>query len=299
MSDAPEPTVQQLFKRWRGGDAEAGTAMAQKFTDWYYAITAARLGDQLGREPLQRACGAFAEGIVGVSRSAELVDWAHGLIETELKQVGGRTPGGDFPNALTANQSPAQLLQDARKGLSADHAELLDAAYGGKVTLDDLIALSERHNGWPHAVLEARYALKAELKKRARINFDVVPVQPDLDRAPLPLYEAARMANEGEDASFEKWLISDIDLCRDVAEFATFAHALRAGAFAGPHPSAAAPAPAPPPIAAPAPVAPPPPANEEPVAAKQRPPAEVMGLTIAAVLVVLAIIVGVLYVTLK
>lgn len=297
MSDAPEPTVQQLFKRWRGGDADAGTAMAQKFTDWYYAITAVRLGDQLGRDPLQRACGVFAEGIVGVMAAGDLVDWAHGIIAKELAQVGGRTQGGDFPNALTANQSPAALLREVRPSLAPEQAEVLDAAYGGRVSLDELIAVAERHSGWPDAVLDARYALKRALKTEARINFDVAPEQPDLDRVPLPLYEAARMASEHEEASFEKWLISDIELCRDVAEFATFAHALRAGAFAGPHPS---PAPVAPAVTM---TAPPPPTEAAPppavAPAKQRPPAEVMGLTIASVLVVLAVIVGVLYFSLK
>jgi hypothetical protein len=49
--------------------------------------------------------------------------------------------------------------------------------------------------------------------------------------------------------------------------------------------------------------APPPPTEAAPppavAPAKQRPPAEVMGLTIASVLVVLAVIVGVLYFSLK
>ena len=298
MSVLPEPTVQQLFKRWRGGDADAGTAMAQKFTDWYYAITAVRLGDQLGREPLQRACGVFAEGIVGVASAGELVDWAHTLINKELEQVGGRTQGGDFPNALTANQSPSALLKQARRELTAEQAEVLDAAYGGKVELEALIAVAEKQSGWPDAVLDARYALKRVLRETARINFDVVPEQPDLDRVPLPLYEAARMASPHEEASFEKWLISDIELCRDVAEFATFAQALRGGAFEGPHPTATPAAPeraaqAPGPDTAALPVAPP----AAPV--KQRPPAEVMGLTIASVLLVLAVIVGVLYFSLR
>ena len=245
MADAAEPTVQQLFKRWRSGDAEAGRAMAQKFTDWYYAITSVRLGDTQGREPLQRACAAFAEGIVGVARSAELVDWAHDLVRREIDASGGRIAGGDFPNALTTNRSPSELLAQSRRGLTREQAELLHATYGGQTPLAELIDLAERHAGWPHAVLQARYTLKGWLRQNARVNFAVVPTQPDLDRAPLPLYEAGRMANPREEQAFEKWLVTDIDLCRDVAEFATFAHALRAGAFAGPHPEVAAPAPAP------------------------------------------------------
>ena len=56
-----EPSVQQLFRKWRGGDAEAGKVMAQKFSDWYYAVTTVRVADRSGREPLERACQGFAQ----------------------------------------------------------------------------------------------------------------------------------------------------------------------------------------------------------------------------------------------
>ena len=35
-----------------------------------------------------------------------------------------------------------------------------------------------------------------------------------------------------EIAELEKWLLSDIDLCKDIAEFSAFVHALRGGALA-------------------------------------------------------------------
>lgn len=310
MAESAEPTVQQLFKRWRSGDADAGRAMAQKFTDWFYAITAVRLGDQGGRDPLQRACATFAEGIVNVPRSSELVEWAHDIIKAEVDTAGGRIEGGDFPNALTANRSPTELLKQARLGLSREHARMLDAAYGGQVSQADLIALAEQSTGFPHAVLEARYALKRWLRGNARINFAVVPEQPDLDRAPLPLYEANQMSSDAEVDAFEQWLISDIDLCRDVAEFATFAHGLRAGAFAGPHPEPA-PAPAPAPTAAPA-AAPaattapaPMPATDADAMGdldgfdegKSSPPATALAVALVGVLVTLVLIIIVLYVS--
>lgn len=291
MADA-EPTVQELFKRWRGGDAESGQAMAQKFTDWYYAVTAVRLGDARGRVPLQQACTAFAQGITTVTRAGDLVDWAHEIVQREVDGAGGRIPGGDFANALTGHRSPTQLLQQVRANLSPDHVTLLHATYAPETTLPALTALAEEHGGWPLAVLEARYALKRALRDHARINFSVVPERPVLDRAPLPLYEAARMATPDEDAAFEKWLISELELCRDVAEFATFAHALRAGAFE-------APAIAAPPVAAPAPaVAAPAPApdidhyDDEP---RSGPPAVAIGLAIAGVILALLAIVGVLF----
>ena len=58
---------------------------------------------------------------------------------------------------------------------------------------------------------------------------EVAPDNPVLDRAPLPLYESGRMATEQEEVNFEHWMISDIDLCKDIAEFAHFSIALRGG----------------------------------------------------------------------
>lgn len=238
--DSPA-TVQDLFKRWRNdGDAQAGMEMAQKFSDWYYAITAARLGDRAGRQPLELACQAFEQGIVQVTRTSDLVDWAHGLVDRAAHGAGGRLSGGDFPNGLTGNRSPTALLQAVRGRLTVEQSELLALTFSGATPLDVLASRAEQAGGMPHAILEARYALKRVLRDQAQVPLQVVPERPNLDLAPLPLYEAARMETAEEEASFEKWLISDIELCKDVAEFAAFAHALRAGAFASPHPASQA-----------------------------------------------------------
>ena len=56
----PTATVQELFKAWRNeGDAEAGMAMAQMFSDWYYAVTAARMGDRRAESRCEAACQEF------------------------------------------------------------------------------------------------------------------------------------------------------------------------------------------------------------------------------------------------
>lgn len=240
MAEQVEQDVRKLFKQWRGGDAQAGQAMAQRFSDWYYAITAVRLGDTAGRVPLEKACQSFAQGIVGVARSAELVDWAHSLVATELEVAGSRVKGGDFPNALTGERSPTALLAEVRPALSPDQCRLLHMAYGHGADLDALTEEAERLGGMPLALLQARYALKRALRDRAGIQLVVVPESPNLDLVPLPLYEAARMDSPEDERDFEQWLISDLELCQDVAEFATFSHALRAGAFGGEAPRSAA-----------------------------------------------------------
>ena len=56
MAEMDSRSTKQLFNDWRQGDGEAGQAMAQRFADWYYAITTSRLGETRGREPCDNAC---------------------------------------------------------------------------------------------------------------------------------------------------------------------------------------------------------------------------------------------------
>ncbi|MEC8424709.1 MAG: hypothetical protein VX000_13085, partial [Myxococcota bacterium] len=198
-----EASVEDLFKKWRSGDGEAGQAMAQKFTDWYYAVSASRLGDLQGRGPLQQACASFAQGITTVTRAPDLVDWAHEIIKREVDGAGGRIGGGDFPNALTGHRSPTELLEQIRGQIDPEQVMLLHATYAPDASLAALTAMAEAQGGWPQAVLDARYATKRALRDTARVNFAIVPDEPVLDRAPLPLYEAARLASRDEDAAFE------------------------------------------------------------------------------------------------
>lgn len=231
MSD-PNVAPQQLFKQWRGGDAAAGQAMAQRFSDWYYAVTACRLGDQHGRNPLQRACTRFQQGIVSVSNPNDLAEWAHSILSEELRMAGGRIPGGDFSNQLTGNKLPSEILARARQAMPAAQVRLLAHAYDARYPYDRVAREAEALGGMPFAVLDARYALKRWLRTEARIGFTEVPEKPNLDYAPLPLYEAGRMSNANEENGFEKWMLQSMPLCKDIAEFGVFALSLRNGAFA-------------------------------------------------------------------
>ena len=233
MADLPTLNAQQLFKQWRDGDGDAGQAMAQRFSDWYYAVTAARLGDQNGRGPLQRACTRFQQGITGVTEPKDLADWAHRIVAEEITMAGGRIVGGDFPSLLTAGRSPTEILKQARGKLSASQVKLISHAYDSSFPMDQVMREGESMGGYPYAVLRARYDLKRLLREQFAIGFTEVPAEPNLDNGPLPLYEAGRMANPQEEAGFEKWLLTNMGLCKDIAEFGVFALALRAGAFAG------------------------------------------------------------------
>ncbi|MES2641174.1 MAG: hypothetical protein V4850_16920 [Myxococcota bacterium] len=237
MSDLRTVPTTQLFRQWRGGDRDSGQDMAQRFSDWYYAVTASRLGDALGRVPLQNSCTRFQQGIGTVATESELVGWAHDILAEELATAGGRIAGGDFPNQITAGRSPTELLAIARKGLPTETVTLLAHAYDSSWPIDELNKEAEGQGGMPLAVLRARYTLKRWLQQNATVGFTEVPDEPNLDYAPLPLYEAGRMSSAAEETNFEKWLLSNMALCKDIAEFGVFALALRAGAFRGAAPS--------------------------------------------------------------
>jgi len=238
MADPAALSSHQLFKQWRGGDAEAGKAMAQLFSDWYYAITTARLGDENARAPLERACVTFQQGIVGVTKSSQLVDWAHDIVAKEVDAAGRRNTGGDFPNALTKNQSPTTLIRTAAAKLDAAQIELLQKAYSVSANAATIANLAAKSGGFPGAVYKARHALRQALQSEAGIVFTTSPNPENLDRGPLPLYEAGKLASPAEERAFERWMLQDPTVCREIAEFASFAHALRAGALQGKQPSA-------------------------------------------------------------
>ncbi|MCB9791828.1 MAG: hypothetical protein H6741_03790 [Alphaproteobacteria bacterium] len=265
MAGLEEQSTEQLFKKWRSGDPQAGNVMAQRFADWYYAIAVSRLGDAQGRDPMNRACERFGQGAGSVKDARKLVTWAHGIISEEIEGAGGRAAVGDHPNALTNRRKPSELLARARRSLPRGQMDLLAHAYDSEYPHDQVKTEAEKAGGYPLAVLEARYTLKRWLRDNEGVGFSEVPEQPKLDWAPVPLYEAARMdAGRMQDA-FEQWMLSDLSLCKDMAEFAAFALAMRGGALN----LAAAPEPEPEPT--------PPPQIPTPTPPKATPQAEASG----------------------
>ena len=218
MAGTDNRSIKVLFREWRQGDGEAGQVMAQRFADWYYAIATSRLGEEGGKQPCETACARFGDGVASVSESRALVGWAHGLIQEELQDRGDRVQDGDSPNAYTGNQKPKTLLCKARAAMPEEVA-LLESCYraGSGQEIE------------PLPVLKARYKVKQWLRDNCGVPFEVAPDNPVLDRAPMPLYESGRMNTPEEEVNFEQWMISDLELCKDIAEFAHFAIALRGG----------------------------------------------------------------------
>jgi hypothetical protein len=240
MATAEQSNTETLFHHWRKGDAEAGKVMAQRFTDWYYAIAVARLGEQEADEPFRTACSKFSKGVVKVTDPRRLLGWAHNIARKQLhtRSETGWISAGDLPNAFTREKSPRELLVRARAKLPRQ-VRLLEQTYRHGATSEN-----------PYEVLQARYELKAWLRDQADAPFRVVPLSPDRDLTPLPFYEAGRLNRDTEEIHFELYMLNERDVCQDVAEFAHFALALRAGLPA----DASEPKPAPPaPPAHPAP----------------------------------------------
>jgi len=202
--------------------------MAQRFADWYYAISTSRLGESRGKEPCEAACARFGSGIGNVTDARGLVPWAHDIIKDEIAKAGNRILDANEPNAYTGNQAPKSLLCRARGSLPLE-LQILELTYSGSASPEQIDEVAGPLGGNPMGVLHARYAAKRWMRDNANVPFDVAPDNPILDRAPLPLYESDRMANPDEEVGFEQWMISDIDLCKDIAEFAHFAIALRGG----------------------------------------------------------------------
>lgn len=227
MSSADTRQTKELFRLWRSGDAQAGQAMAQRFADWYYAISVSRLGERAGREPCERSCAKFGEGVVRQTEFRDARKWAHGLIVDELASRGARTLDGNEPSPFTGAQKPKDLLMLCRKALPEEVA-LVELVYRGG-DAQQITTLAAKGGGMPLGVLRARYAVKRWLRHNARVPFEIVPDAPNLDHAPLPLYESGRMGSANEEATFEQWMLDHLDLCRDIAEFAHFAIALRGG----------------------------------------------------------------------
>lgn len=252
MADQDQNSVADLFRRWRGGDPEAGAEMAQRFSDWYYALCVTRLGEAQCRAPLKRACETFQKDIVTINSSSRLVDWAYSVVRAELASAGDRVAGGDHPNSLTRDRPPTALVQAAAQTLPHEQVVLLAHTFDESWPRSTLIEEAEQAGGFPLALLQARFALKRALRDSQGIPLQVLPDVIDPDLAPLPLYEAARLASPAEEAAFEQWMLNRYDLCRDVAEFSAFSLALRGNALKA---LAEAPPPAPEP---PAPVEEPP-----------------------------------------
>ena len=225
MSSNSDPNVAALFKKWRSGNAESGTQLAQRISDWFYAICSSRYGEEHGYAVFQTASRKFGEGVVNVAHSEDLVPWAHSVLCTEIIRAGVKPGAANVASGYSGGHPPVDLLAAAKTALPVE-VEILRRFFNG----EDVAAMGELVDplgGVPSALLHARYSVKRWLKNEYSLPFDVTPEQPNMDLFPLSMYESNRMKDEAEVSRFEKWMLDNNSLCRDVAEFAPFAAALR------------------------------------------------------------------------
>jgi hypothetical protein len=217
-----------LFKRWKSGDADAGQEMAQRFSDWYFAIAAVRHGEQRSRPGLEKACQLFAQGIGSVHQAQDLEEWAYGLLNGELQALESLPRGADEPSRLTGSRLPSRLLRRCVAEAECPGLPLLAMAWNPEIPTAQLMELAEASGGFPLSILKARYELKAWLSEKEAVPFAETPGQSNLDYLPLPLYEAGRLSAE-EARNFEHWLLQDPALRKDAMEFSNFSMALHDG----------------------------------------------------------------------
>jgi hypothetical protein len=226
MSAGPESTI-GLFEKWKSGDAEAGQQMAQRFSDWYFALSSARYGEAASREALERACQLFAQGISSVPTAADLEPWALSLLKESLASLNQQSVV-DEPTRLTGNRLPSRLLRRAVAEAECPSLPLLALAWDPSVSEERLRGAAESAGGYPLALLKARQELKQWLETQENIPFKGDSKGINLDYLPLPLYESGRLS-ESETEAFERWLLAEPDLRTEVAEFSSFSLALRSG----------------------------------------------------------------------
>jgi hypothetical protein len=204
--------------------------MAQRFSDWYFAVAATRHGEQKSRRGLERACQLFAQGIGSVDDGEDLEAWAHGLLDGELQDLYTTERGSDEASRLTGNRLPSRLLRRCIAEAECPGLPLLAMTWNQEIPLSQLIAHAEEAGGYPLGILKARYELKAWLGHQEDVPFAELSPESNLDYLPLPLYEAGRLPPE-EARKFERWLLQDASLRQDATEFSNFSMALHTGVF--------------------------------------------------------------------
>lgn len=235
----PATSINSLFQKWRSGDRAAGNAMVQRVNDWFLAIATARLGEAAAKGAARAATEAFVADVARVPDGRRLRAWAHQLAVEHIHSAGKPKRGTESPSAYTRSISPVRLWAKVHRALPNEAKALARAYQAG-----------DAHPSWSDA-LNARYAIKRWLRD-AGLPFRVCPDAPDPDLAALAAYEAGHLT-EPHAYEVERWLLTDADACRDLAEFAHLAIALRAGLTEAAAPKPAAQPTPPPPSATAAP----------------------------------------------
>jgi hypothetical protein len=241
MPIATTRNPETLFSDWkRRKDRVAGQQLAQAVADWYYALATNFAGEEFGAALADTACTLFGRQVVKLNADDELVGWAHGLIQKEMSRGGERAKGLNKPSVYSNARPPVDVLLYVKKELPEEMA-LLEAAYSTDMPTHKLTAMCTAGDGFPYALLRARYRVKKILRDHLSAPLAIIYDDPDRDLGPLPLYECGRLQRPAEIVKFEQWVFLRDELRQDLVEFAPFAIELRQGLPNRPPPASLSP----------------------------------------------------------
>lgn len=217
-----EPII-KLFINWHNNeDPNAGNKMADRFELWFDSLSSFYLGENSQKQQVYKnVCQKFSNNIKQIKKPKDLVPFAYDILHREMPSdlIDSKK---EYNTNMLQNRSPKELLSRVWEELSIEDQKLLLENYNGEKAPRNLYKL-----------LQARNHLKQQLQTQG-IDFVSLNENVDRDLLPLPLFEANKLKSQREVQYFEFWLLNAPSICRDISEFAPFAHALRTGAITAP-----------------------------------------------------------------
>lgn len=213
----PIDPIIKLFINWHNNaDPQAGIKMADRFELWFDSLSSFYLGENSKKQEVYKTvCLQFSNNIKQIKKPKDLVPFAYSILHKELpKDV---SEDKEYSPAMLQNRSAEELIRNVWGDLSTEDQNILVESYQGKNIPSSLYQL-----------LQARTNLKQHLQTQG-IDFLSLNDVIDRDLFPLPLFEANKLKSAAEIQYFEFWLLNAPAICRDILEFAPFAHALRMG----------------------------------------------------------------------
>ena len=217
-----EPII-KLFINWHNNeDPNAGNKMADRFELWFDSLSSFYLGENSQKQQIYKSvCQKFSTNIKQIKKPKDLVPFAYDILHRELP-TDLINKKKEYNTNMLQNRSPQELIHCVWENLSQEDQKLLLENYNGEGVPSNLYKL-----------LQARNHLKQQLQTQG-IDFVSLHENVDRDLLPLPLFEANKLTSQREVQYFEFWLLNAPSICRDISEFAPFAHALRTRAVIAP-----------------------------------------------------------------
>jgi hypothetical protein len=231
-----EPSVQQLYRKWREQNDDAVDDLAHRFDLWFEALSRFYYGRDFGISK-NNACVKFSEEFSTVAKSTDLIPFAYTKVTSHIHPTGFplhrpkvNRELNDKLGVIPEDQYHVTLIKKVFDQLPSNDQEILRIIYQQEQDLSSTLIDSEdlddnQKVDFAYQGLLARENLKKLLEQNEEINFSTHFDGRDI--SPLPLYEGSKLTSEEEVERFERWLLTSTSLCQDLIEFTPYAHALR------------------------------------------------------------------------